>query len=283
MSDSENSYQEPTSPDEAARASPAARRWFDLGRLRADFILALGFLTRLPRGGLFRASVVGQSASLAEASLAFPFVGLVVGAIGAAVYTGALFIHLTPLLAALLAMAATALATGALHEDGLSDFTDALGVRGGRAARLAIMRDSRIGVFGALALVFVTMIKAAALVALDASGRAAGGLLAAHVLSRAILPFIMHSLPNARMDGLGAWAGNPNREAAYAALGVGLLLAVLVAGFSGALVAGVAALAAAFLVSRLAQRKIGGWTGDVLGAAEQVAEVAVLVNLVTLR
>jgi len=257
---------------------------------RRDLFLVLAFFTRLPIGQIGETPATpGQETAapppqvrLAQAARAFPLAGLVVGLIGGVVYWIAVRIGLSNPLAALLAVGATGAATGALHEDGWADFADGLGARGDRLRKLAAMKDSHIGSFGVLALIFGTAIKIAAVAALKSPERVIPALVAAHVLSRAVLPVIMRSIPLATSTGLGVMAGRPTSAGVYSSLGLGLLLAFLAEFIPAAIVIFIAALVAAVLVGKVAQRNFGGYTGDVLGAAEQVAEVAVLVNLVSL-
>ncbi|HVT51655.1 MAG TPA: adenosylcobinamide-GDP ribazoletransferase [Dongiaceae bacterium] len=256
---------------------------------RRDLFLVLAFFTRLPIGQIGEAPAIpGQETApppqlrLAQAARAFPLAGLVVGLLGGLVYWIAVRIGLSNPLAALLAVGATGAVTGALHEDGWADFADGLGARGDRQRKLAAMKDSHIGSFGVLALIFGTAIKIAAVAALKTPERAIPAMVAAHVLSRAVLPIIMRSIPLATNTGLGVMAGRPTAAGVYSSLGLGLLIAVFAEFLPAALVIFIAALVAALLVGKIAQRQFGGYTGDVLGAAEQVAEVAVLVNLVSL-
>jgi adenosylcobinamide-GDP ribazoletransferase len=236
--------------------------------------LAIGFFTRLP--------LPSPAGRIGEAARAFPVAGAVIGLIGFLVYLLAMEVGLSGLLAALLAVAATVIVGGALHEDGLADFADMLGVRGDRARKLAVMRDSRIGSYGVLALGFSIAIKVAALVDLGEPRLVAGALITAHVCGRAALPIIMRSLPLARLDGLAVDAGKPSAAATYQGLGIALLISAFACGPGAALVSIVVAVIAAFLVSEAARRQIGGYTGDILGAAQEVAQLAVLVNIVSL-
>jgi len=221
-------------------------------------------------------------AGIGSTKKTFPLAGLVIGLAGALAYWIAVKLGLSGLLAALLAVAATAALTGALHEDGWADFADGLGARGDRLRKLAAMKDSHIGSFGVLALIFGTAIKIAAVAALKTPERAIPALVAAHTLSRAVLPIIMRSIPLATNTGLGVMAGRPTSAGVYSALGLGLLIATFAEFLPAAIVIFIAAVVAAVLIGKIAQRQFGGYTGDVLGAAEQVAEVAVLVNLVSL-
>ncbi|OIM91734.1 adenosylcobinamide-GDP ribazoletransferase, partial [Bradyrhizobium elkanii] len=177
-----------------------------------------------------------------------------------------------------LALGGSALLTGALHEDGLADVADGFG--GGRdvAAKLEIMRDSRLGTYGALALVVSFAAKLAALATIP-NGLVVQSLISAHALGRGVLPWIAISLPYARKDGLAANAGKPDGAIAAVAAGLALLIAVLALPFGSALLAALAAGASALIMALVAKRQIGGQTGDVLGGAEQVAETAILVLL----
>ncbi len=255
---------------------PARMPGWHPGGLWRDIRIALAFFTRLP----VKAPIDGGS--LAGAARAFPVAGLVLGLIGSGVYLLAMELGLSGLLAALLAVAATVVAAGALHEDGLADFADMLGVRGDRQRKLSVMRDSRIGSYGVLALGFSVAIKVGALVGLGEPALVAGALIASHVIGRAVLPVVMRSLPLARADGLAHGAGKPSNAGMYQALGFGLLIAAFACGPGAALVSLVVAIVAAYLVSEIARRQIGGYTGDVLGAAQEIAQLAILINIVSL-
>lgn len=272
-----------------------ARRGIGLSRFIAswwrDLFLALSFFTQLPVGFLAPAapetapgteSAAPPQVRLAEAARAFPLAGLVVGLAGGLAYWIAFKIGLSGLLAALLAVAATAALTGALHEDGWADFADGLGCRGDRIRKLSAMKDSHIGSFGVLALIFATGVKTVALEQLYAPDRVATALVAAHVLSRAVLPLAMRSMPLATAQGLAVMAGRPTAQGVYVALGIGFVIAFFAVFLPAAIVAIIVAIVAAALVGAIAKRQFGGYTGDVLGAIQQVAEIAVLINLVSL-
>lgn len=236
-----------------------------------DLHLAASFLTRLPLPDLG----ILPAGALAGAMRAFPLVGGAVGLAAGAVFLAAQAM-LPPLVAALLALAAGALLTGGLHEDGLADAADGLGARGGRERRLEVMRDSRSGAYGVLALVFAIGLKAAALAAAPTGLAGLGALVAAGALSRALIPAAMQVMPPARADGLGAGAGTPDASMAALAAVIGIMLCG--AGLAWAAPAAIAAsLAAAALAVAVARRAFGGYTGDVLGAVQQTAEVAILV------
>jgi adenosylcobinamide-GDP ribazoletransferase len=244
----------------------------DGARRRAEFMVAARFLTRLPLGP----ALPPEPGALARASWALPLVGAGIGAACAAVYALALGAHAPPLCAALLAVGAGVLVTGALHEDGLADTADGLGGGSDRAAKLAIMRDSRSGVFGVLALVFSVALRAASIAALGGGGAVLAALVAAHAVGRGALPSVLHFVPAARGDGLGAEAGRPDAVEMGWALGLAGVIALVALGPG----AGVLALALAGVVmaasAGLAWRQVGGHSGDVLGAIEQGGETAML-------
>lgn len=236
-----------------------------------DLARAGAFLTRLPvaRG-------LPPGGSLAVAMRAFPIVGAGIGLAGGAVFGIAHWLMLPPIAGALLALAATMVLTGALHEDGLADLADGFGGGADAGRRLEIMRDSRTGAFGALALILGVGLRAAALVALAEPWLVLAALVAAGAVGRAFLAAIPHHLPPARRDGLGAGAGRPTAEVMWTSAAIGAAVALLALGIGAGLVAVLAAAAATFGVTGLARRLIGGHTGDVSGAAEQAAEVALL-------
>ena len=241
------------------------RRWPE------EIGLAAGFLTRLPWPG-----ALPQDRPLMDAAWAFPVAGVAVGRAAAAGWWLADGLGLPATVAAIVAVGVSALATGALHEDGLADLADGFG--GGRdpAAKRRIMRDSHIGSYGVLALVLVTAAKLAALAALPDPGTAAVALVAAHALGRATIPALAWWQPPAAADGSGRSAGRPDAAGALSAAAIGAVLALLVLPGGIGLAAALAAAAAAAAVGWLARRQIGGVTGDVFGAAEQAGELAVL-------
>jgi adenosylcobinamide-GDP ribazoletransferase len=240
---------------------------------RDEFLAALTFLTRLPLA-ITRADA--PLPSLADSAWAFPLVGLVIGAIGGIAYAVAFALGLPALAAALIAVAATALVTGGLHEDGLADTADGFGGGATREHKLEIMRDSRIGSFGVIALVVSIGLRTIAIADTGTRWHAFLALIAAHALSRGVLPAALLRLDPARADGLGAGAGRPEQNQVLVALAIALAIAIVATGFRAGLSAAVVAALVAIAISWLAQRQIGGQTGDVLGAIEQGAETAAL-------
>jgi adenosylcobinamide-GDP ribazoletransferase len=243
---------------------------------RDEFLAALTFLTRLPLG---MAQAEAPPLSLADTSWAFPVIGVIVGAIGGIAYVIASALALPALAAALIAVATTALITGALHEDGLADTADGFGGGATREAKLAIMRDSRIGTFGVLVLIFSIGLRSAAIADIGLRWHVFAALIAAHALSRGVLPAALHRLDPARSDGLGAGAGRPDQNQVLIALAIALAIAVIVTGLRAGLSAAIVAALVAIAIGALAQRQIGGQTGDVLGAIEQGAETAAILAI----
>jgi adenosylcobinamide-GDP ribazoletransferase len=211
---------------------------------------------------------------------ATPVAGAVVGILGALALVAASAAGLPPLVAAALAVATLTGATGALHEDGLADVADGFGGGANRERKLAIMRDSRIGSFGAVALIMTLIVRVGALSAAVAKGLpwAVGALVLASAVSRvgALAPLTF--LNPARADGAGASAGRLKPQS-FAAACVAALAIVVIVGFAatGVRTAFIGALCSAIgagTMTLLANRQIGGQTGDVAGAAQQWAEVA---------
>ncbi|MGX5802467.1 adenosylcobinamide-GDP ribazoletransferase [Bradyrhizobium sp. Arg314] len=235
-----------------------------------DIGLSLVFFTRLR---LPSSDFSGRS--LADAIWAAPFAGLAVAIIGALVYAIATVLGLATGPAAALTLAATMLVTGCLHEDGFSDIADGFGGGRTRDRKLEIMRDSRIGAYGAAALGISLLIRWSALSQLAGPGHVFLALLAAHAASRGLFGAFMHLLPPARSDGLSAGAGTVARETAIvgAALGAAALLALGLGGAIAALIL-LGLLFTAFRALCLSQ--IGGQTGDTIGALQQLGEIAVL-------
>lgn len=234
--------------------------------------VAAAFLTRLP----LPVRAAAGAREVGRAMLAFPLVGAALGAVLAG--AGVLLARALPLpLAAALVVALGTLATGALHQDGLADTADGLG--GGRDAghALAIMRDHAVGAYGAAALVLGLLVKVAAVAALLGTPRAALWLPVAAALARWVMVPLIRLTPSARPDGLGAsLAPHVGRLELLGATALAVAVAVGVAGWRGGAAAiAVAVLGAAF--AALCRRRIGGMTGDTLGAAGELSEALVLV------
>jgi adenosylcobinamide-GDP ribazoletransferase len=240
--------------------------------LSTELKTGLAFLTRLP---LVHSQPV-TGGDVARASWTFPVIGAGVGAFGALIYWLAHGLGLPAFVCAALAVAATLLITGGLHEDGLADTADGFGAGVTPGRKLEIMRDSQIGTYGVAALILSLLLRVGAIASLAEPGLAALALIAAHAGARATLPAFMRRVPRARQDGLSADAGEPPQQSSAIAAAIGLVVLLLCLGFSATLIAAVLLAAALGLMAWLCLRQIGGQTGDVLGALEQVSEILIL-------
>lgn len=243
---------------------------WSIRQTRDDMALSLVFFTRLPLP-VFDF----QGRTLAQAIWAAPLAGLVVAAIGAAVYGIAVGCGLAAGPSAALALASTLLATGCLHEDGLSDVADGFGGGATRERKLEIMRDSRIGSYGAAALGLSLLVRWSALSELGAPAQVLVALLAAHMASRGILGAFMHLLPPARTEGLAAKAGTVSGNIATIGAVIGAL-PLLLFGIGGAFATALVLGLLFFTFRAICQRQVAGHTGDTIGALQQLAEIAVL-------
>ncbi|HTO64825.1 MAG TPA: adenosylcobinamide-GDP ribazoletransferase [Bradyrhizobium sp.] len=248
--------------------NPIISPWLD------DLLNAMAFLTRLPAPGRAGTTAPG----LARAYRAFPLIGALIGAVIACADLLLLRAGLSPMPAAALALGTGMLLTGAIHEDGLADVADGFGGGRDKAKKLEIMRDSRLGTFGALTLLVTFAAKVGALSTLP-QGDILLDMIVIHALSRAPLAVIAARTSYARDDGLAVAAGRPDARTAFASCFVAAVIALLCLSFGAAVKAMLVVAAAAFCLAVLAQRQIGGQTGDVLGAAEQVGEVVLLALL----
>ncbi len=248
-----------------------------LAERTGELKIGIAFLTRLRFAG--EAPIAG--AGLAQAVWAFPIAGILVGIIGAVVYGLAHRIGLPAWPAAALSVAATLAATGCLHEDGLADTADSFGGGATPERKLEIMRDSRIGTFALCALVMSLLIRTSALASLDEPAAVAAALIAAHAAARATMPLLMFFVPPARRDGLSFAAGRPSSERVAVAAVLGVLFLAGSLGVRRAIEATIVLLIVVALMARLTLLQIGGQTGDVVGALEQLSELVVL--LVALR
>jgi len=237
-----------------------------------DIALCLVFFTRLPLPALDV-----RDRKLADAIWAAPLAGLAVAALGALAYAVATWLGLAAGPAAALALASMVFATGALHEDGLSDVADGFGGGRDRDRKLEIMRDSRIGAYGAAALALSLLIRWNALAEIHGGWSMLAALVAAHGASRGLLGAFMHLLPPARSDGLSAGAGGVSRQVAIAGTALGAV-ALLPLGFSGFVSAAILLGLVFVAFAALCRRQIGGQTGDTVGALQQLAEIAVLLT-----
>lgn len=266
-----------------AQGPDAITRLNDIPAFATDVARAIGFLSRIRMPA---AAFVGDDGNLGRVARAFPVAGALI-ALPAALAFGLLAAgHADPLLSALLALAIQTLVTGALHEDGLGDAADGLGGGTDPARALTIMKDSRIGTYGAVALILSFTLRAAALAAV-ARGMtplaAALTLPAAAALSRAALVWHWHRLPPARTDGVAVGAGQPDASATGVALASGVLFGALLLWQSLHTLAlldvlGLAAVATLAFTTYV-KKRLSGHTGDTIGATQQICEITVFCAL----
>jgi adenosylcobinamide-GDP ribazoletransferase len=232
-------------------------------------LAALQFLTRIPIR-------LRSAPDMAGMVVWFPLAGAVIGLVAGGV--GALAFEWTsPLVAGALAVVTGLLVTGAFHEDGLGDVADGFGGGWSVERRLEIMKDSRHGTYGVAAMASSILIRVMAVASLPSWGTVLAGVVAAHAMARGAAVALMASMPLARHGGLGTDYGQATTRLRGSAAGA-------MAGVIGWIAVGPwtipaigVALVSVAAVGALARHKIGGISGDVLGAAEQVAECAVLV------
>lgn len=248
-----------------------------------DTARAVAFLSRIPVSTSFFA---GHDGKLARVSRAFPLAGLLIALPAALAFGALLALHADPLMAALLALTVQTITTGALHEDGLSDTADGLGAGKDRERALAIMKDSRIGTYGAAALILSFGLRAAALAAIARHVMPIDGaiaLLATAVLSRGAMVWHWYALPPAKPDGIAASAGQPDGDtmqlALLTALGLGTLFIWSSLGVPALVLCLLVIAAATFFVTGHMRRRLSGHTGDTIGATQQICEIASLCTL----
>jgi adenosylcobinamide-GDP ribazoletransferase len=272
-------------------------------QLIRDYLLAVQFFTRIPITGRL-AAWVGYSPEQLRASAAhFPGIGLLVGVVAAGVFTGVQALlpesTFTPLLAAALSTVATVLLTGGFHEDGLADVADGLGGSYERERALEIMKDSRVGAFGALALVLALLCKVALLAMLGsldsvslqaddapwAGWTTAAALVLGHVVSRGLPLLLIRWLPH-----VGDTATSKSKPLAdsitiaalvlaFAWCFIPLALGLLALDAINLIVACSVSMLALLWMVRLFKRRLQGFTGDCLGATQQVCEIAFYLGL----
>ncbi len=239
----------------------------------ADLVAAFRLLTRLPLPS------GGGSSSTGDSVWAWPVVGLAVGAIGALAYWLVWRGGLSPWLSGLLAVLAMVAVTGGFHEDGLADTADGIGGGATHERRLLIMKDSRIGSFGALALIASLALRAGALAQIAEPRLVLPALIVAAVLGRSAMPGVLLLSSPARAEGLAAALGAPNRRRVYVGWAIALVLCLLLLHPHPMLVAIFVSLLVTAATAWLGSRSLGGYTGDTLGATEQLVECAVLLVL----
>ncbi|SIQ07885.1 cobalamin-5'-phosphate synthase [Alkalispirochaeta americana] len=236
------------------------------------FLVALGFYTRIP----VSSRVMAETHLLGPATAYFPAMGLITGGLAAAVWWGA-HLFFPPAVAILLSMAAAVLCTGAFHEDGLADTADGFGGGWTVEQKLEIMKDSRVGTYGLITLVLALLLRFHLLLALPAEGMVQT-IIAVHVGARFAPVLVIALLPYVRADELSkakpiSKGVSPTSVLLALAITTGVTMALR--GRAGLL--GLCTLMLLVPLAALFFRKhLGGYTGDTLGATEQVSELTLL-------
>lgn len=247
-----------------------------------DIARAVAFLSRIPMPARLFDDAAHNAA--ARQAWAYPLAGLIIGMVGALIIA-ILGTITSSLLTALITIAVTTVITGALHEDGLADIAD--GFWGGWTIerRLEIMKDSTVGAYGVLALIFWFSLSAFALAEIIAANSAFSAALIWLLIcavSRAAMPALWATTPSARTGGVAHAAGQPTMHDAKLSGLIALVFTIVTmlfgAPFSVLLAVALAGLAV-FGFRRMCLNKIGGHTGDTLGAAQKVAETVMLISL----
>ena len=245
---------------------------------REDLAAALMFLSRIP----IPWQRISQGEPIIERSYwAFPVVGLLLGLLLGLCAALLFFLGIDDLLVCAVLVLLLAVLTGGLHEDGLADMVDGFWGAFNKARRIEIMRDSRIGSYGVLALIFSVFIRILALFTLSAHGGTAliAGLICALVGSRLAIVLLYYIAPNASEQGLAATIAKPSQSQAQAAALLTLVVLLILAPFSIAFVSSLVIVGAVAFMAFLSKRYIGGVTGDVLGACEQLTQCLLLIAL----
>jgi len=242
-------------------------------KIHQTILLCLSFFTRLP---LSRWAPSMDSVPLAKIVWAFPIAGALIGLASGVTYWLFYRLGFTPGLAAILMIAFQLWLTGALHEDGLADTADGFAGGYNKESRLRIMRDSSIGSFGALALIVTMLLRIYALTLLSDPKMIFLVVISADSISRAMIAVGMYVLPSARPDGLAVWAGKPALDQMSISVSLASCIILILLKMSGVMLI-IAALCTCGIMCLVSRRKIGGITGDVYGAIQQVTETSLLI------
>lgn len=240
----------------------------------SDVGAAIGLLTRIPvRVDMDRATARG-----AKAAWAYPIAGLIVGFLVGIVGIGASLLGVPAPLAAALGLAVGIIVTGAMHEDGLADTADGLWGGWDPEGRLKIMKDSYIGAYGVIAIVLSLLIRWMILTTLIDADGGLWMIIAIAALSQTAMVVLMTWLPNARTGGLSRAVGRPDKMTAVIAAAIGGGVAISLGG-AIIIAAGITVLAT-LGCGIIARAKIGGQTGDILGATQQICEMGLGIGLI---
>lgn len=235
------------------------------------FLLALSFFTRIPIGNRDFGDM-----KLAQSAWAFPMVGAIIGALNGGFYLGMLKFGLAANISAWLTIIFHLILTGGLHEDGLADSADGLASGRNRNQKLAIMRDSRIGSYGVLALITIISLRANVMAGFGDNLQTLLIFIAAAACSRSLLVVLMRNAPYTRDSGLAVNAGKPTLSQTLIAILLGSCSIMLVGKIYTTLLAILLLIVLYMLIKHITIKNFGGITGDTLGAAQQISEITLL-------
>ena len=248
----------------------------DLGKMIVDDLrAAIMLLTRLP----VWAAKGGDTPNLSRSTWAYPLVGMLVGTIGAVALFTAYSLGIGMILSVLIMITVMVLSTGAFHEDGLADTADGIGGGWTRERKLEIMRDSRIGTYGTVALLLSLGLRSAALVTISDIMLIMLSTVMAATISRAGIVILLFVMSPARSDGMGTVAENPPLLAVVTAMFFALLATQIM---PHGMTAGAVGCIGLLLIYWMGKRHLDGYTGDLLGAGQQLVEIVILVTLSSL-
>lgn len=262
----------------SATVSNEAEKTGLLKRLVQDILAAFMLLSRVP---VQWEKVSNEAPDIGRAMWAYPVVGLFVGGCSAAVYLLAIYISVPSLLAIIIALIVSVFVTGAFHEDGLADVADGFGGGLTREKKLEIMRDSRIGTYGGLALILAIALKVSSLAQLPPLWVVKAVVIGA-VVSRVMIIVTARVLPPARKNSLATEAGKPSVVIMVSAFVIAGATTYLLAGYWPLFVVIGVALMVTLFFCRLAYTQVQGFSGDILGATQQISEISIFVTLATL-
>lgn len=240
----------------------------------SSFFLALSFLTRIPVS-----SLVVRHFPLSRAAWAFPVVGGLVGLCGGMAYASLFYLGTPHVVAAWVAIFFQILVTGGLHEDGVADAADGLAANRGISEKLAIMKDSRIGSYGVMALVISLCLRAETIAAFASYKYAVWALISSGAISRAMIVLFMRSTQLAKKEGVAVSAGRPSANQTIIALALGFFWLLFCQSFILAVSVVAVVGVCFFLLRSVSYRQFNGYTGDALGAMQILVEIAVLILL----
>lgn len=245
-------------------------------RVKEDIAAAFMLLTRIPIN--WNKISPDQPPDLNRCLWVYPVVGLVVGSIGAGIYFAAIKLSIPQYPAIILCLIAMILTTGAFHEDGLADVMDGFGGGGSKDKKLEIMRDSRIGTYGGLALLLSIILKFTSLINFSDFQLMITVIIGA-VVSRLMILLTLLMLQPARKDSLSTIAGIPSHGSIITAGIITIITTLFFLDFIVTVIVILVALLITALFARTSYKQVGGYSGDVLGAVQQISEVSIFITL----